>query len=518
MEVHTMKRATLIAQTFVLMLTSLPSSIAAQSLECYSDGIEVVTCVWNSSSLHMTSDTNCSLQGTLFDYFSHITVKEELVPLEDSTLYEATLNFSGEYGLTNTHPSFPVSVYCGNQTEPKATISDFTPVKNIRLSPPEKLEVYGANVSWTPRPHSEVERSDCSFQLQYRPTDASWKDSDIVDIQAESCLLPKEKLILGAQYEVRVRSKYIHSPFWSQWSPALKWTSTVGTPVHTPPPGFLGLPSDLMGTVLVVVLAVILLVLFCIHPVVRCLKNRFTPKPSRYFKTLDEWDFKAWLGPFMSPELFIKADSEVISRVEVHESVSPDALYRKDSSTSWGDKTDRNTSSFSNSIYFLSQSSKCKTGVNQLESGLPQCSNGPVEGDSALEESDMSSPLQTSSSYKHMPRRDVQSPDSGFAPDGEDQEESQEDSGSEDLPSPPVVDDTLTVRHILACPQPMMPHLARFPNPPGLVWSPEGTWAHEVAPLCITTSMLMADFDLTECSGMVEPSSGDYMPVKKVQE
>ncbi|MCJ8729897.1 hypothetical protein PDJAM_G00112600, partial [Pangasius djambal] len=63
-----MKRKTLTGQILVLLMMSLiSSSKASEKLECYSDCLEVITCVWNTSSVedrfHITPTTNCSLHS-----------------------------------------------------------------------------------------------------------------------------------------------------------------------------------------------------------------------------------------------------------------------------------------------------------------------------------------------------------------------------------------------------------------------------------------------------------------------
>lgn len=193
------------------------------------------------------------------------------------------------------------------------------------------------------------------------------------------------------------------------------------------------------------------------------------------------------------------------------------------------------TSSFSNSTYFLSQSSKCAVMLDQLEPCSADCPYGPAGGgsvqeklltathntshDSELNEVSMSTPLETSSSYKQLQklRLDIQSPDSGFAGSSEEQE-SQEESGSEGLPSPPVVDNTLPISCILPCPVPQLmgfPHL-RFPS--GLALSPWNTQTLTNLPSDISKNVLLGHSGIMACSGILEPSSDDYMPVKKAQE
>lgn len=224
----------------------------------------------------------------------------------------------------------------------------------------------------------------------------------------------------------------------------------------------------------------------------------------------------------MNPDMFIKADSECISHMTIYKACSSDMLSSKLEKEI--NIKDGNTSSFSNSTYFLSQSSKCATVTDQLEPCLADCPYGPAGGgslqekmlpvahdsahDDELSEVGMSSPLERSSSDSQLQklRLEIQSPDSGFAGSSEEQE-SQEESGSEGLPSPPVVDNTLPINCIIPCPVPQLMGFSHLGIQTGLTWSP---WNNQPFPL-------IGNSGIVACSGILEPSSDDYMPVKKVQ-
>lgn len=224
-----------------------------------------------------------------------------------------------------------------------------------------------------------------------------------------------------------------------------------------------------------------------------------------------------WLGPIVSVESFLKPNVELIAPLELLKQQACDV------------KDER---SFSNNLYFLSQSSKCTMDLEPCSEETPY---GPAGGDSVEEkvlmvdadhssdnenDGSISSPVEMSSSYKHLQklRLEVQSPDSGFAT-GSDQD-TQDDSSSEGLPSPPVVSNHMFNKDILACPVPLGGGLASFPNQlfVGFGWSPQNIHPLGLLQSSITTNTQMFNPDIMAFSGKIEPASDDYMPVKKVQE
>ncbi|KAL7825950.1 hypothetical protein SRHO_G00336880 [Serrasalmus rhombeus] len=531
---YTMKRKMLMGLTLLLIKMSLlASSLEDQSLTCYTDSIANLTCKWNSSEFRQKPETKCLLRGVCNYYISEEIKESDLLPIgnSQSELLKATLTFENE--CLKWSFLIPVDVLCGGVK--KAGISSFNLRMNVKLHRPEKPQVDRANVTWklgSPHPRFIIMQW---FEIQYKELEQSWEEVKPLELQGMSCLLPEDQLVLGRQYEVRVRSRPEETPtFWSDWSLSTQWTSTVGKP--PPDPGAVmpwWFPS-LTGTAAVIIVALVLLVFFRFHPVTCSLKSPGIHNPFEPLYLTHGGNFKSWLGTTVSPESFFKAEPECISPMVICKIPDGSVPCKKE------DKR----KSFTNSTYFLSQSSKCNM-MDPLEPCSEQCPYGPAGGGSVEERalsgteeshnsdteneastsdqmSNMSDQLETSSSYKHLKklRLDVQSPDSGFAA-GSDQD-SQEESGSEGLPSPPVVD-VPSLIGVLPCPIPQAPHVTGFPHllflpPTGLGWSPQNTKLFEIPTSIISTNTMMCNPDIMDCSGMIEPASEDYMPVKKVQE
>lgn len=522
----------LIGQAVLLVMMSLlTSSMGGQSLICYNDLVETLKCEWNTLALDGSQQIrpdNCSLKAACHDSLKKQSKQSDLHPLDSQPeIFMATIKFTNRC-LYFAQDRVSVSVQCGDRTVEKM---DFDPSENIKLNPPVKLQVDGTTVSWElGSPHIEELNVVITYQLQYKLLDRSWEEAThYQDLPDSHSFLPEYDLILGKKYEVRVRCRLEDSKmFWSDWSPPTMWISTVGKPTPAPPPSeILWLTPSLTCTV-VVIIVLILLVICRFHPVKCSMKY---PGMHHPFADLYEYhggDFKSWVGNFVGPESLFKASMEHISAVEVCKAQNLNVSLNIEESK---------RKSFSNSTYFHSQSSKGLV-TDQLEPCSEQCPYGPAGGASVEEktplatevsrnsetenESSASELLETSSSYKHLQklRLDVQSPDSGFAA-GSDQD-SQEESGSEGLPSPPVVDKVLPISSILLCPVPHIPHMASFPqlpffSTPSFEWSLENP-NFQMLSSRISTDTFMCNPDIIDCCGMVEPASEDYMPVKNVQE
>ncbi|XP_060774822.1 interleukin-2 receptor subunit beta-like isoform X2 [Neoarius graeffei] len=538
---YKMKRKMLIGQILMLLMSVISSSLANENLKCYTDGIKLITCVWNTSSVEdkfqITPTTNCSLQSIDDNYIRKIPLRVNLEPLggSQSKLRQGTLQFA-ESTLTDGSPDVPLDVRCENITNLLESIPEFYPPSFVKLYPPETPVVNKGNVTWKQgSPHS-VFVVAVKYKVQWGLLENSWEKNQVALTEETQCELPLEKLIKGRQYVVRVQATPNTEPqLWSEWSPVTQWESTVGSPPPSEPIYLLlGVLSNITSLVIVAV-GVVLLAFFCVRRYKRMIKCLYVPTPGKYFGDLfsdHNGDFKAWLGPIVNPEIYIKADSECISPVTIYKVCSSDMLSNKMEKDA--NLRDHNSSSFSISTYFLSQSSKCDAVVDQLEPCLADSPYGPAGGgsvqekilpathdtshDNELTEVSMSTPLETSSSYKQLQklRLDIQSPDSGFAGNSEEQE-SQEESGSEGLPSPPVVDNTLPISCILLCPVPQLKGLPHLGIPPGLTWNPQTNRTFTNLPSDISRNVLLGNSGNMACSGILEPSSDDYMPVKKVQ-
>ncbi|XP_046706909.1 interleukin-2 receptor subunit beta [Silurus meridionalis] len=536
-----MKRKMLIGKILMLMMSLISSG--SNNLECYTDGMDVITCIWNTSSVEdrfqIKPTTNCSLKSIYSEYVKYQTPQSKMEPLGSSQpkLRKGTVNFE-KNSLPRGSPTLELFVYCENITEPVETIPNFYPPNSVRVYPPKRPHVEGANVTWQPGTPQSKLVFNLMYEVQWGLLENSWEVNKVASTEFKYCELPEQDLIKGRNYVVRVRSVSVQSDknplFWSEWSPVTQWTATVGKQPSTDP--IYIMPEVLTNVTSIVILAAVAVLLFSFFYILkyrRIMKCPYVPTPGKYFTDLFSehgGDFRSWLGPIVNPEMYIKAESECVAPVTLYKACNSDIFSKKmEKDVSM---TDGNTSSFSNSTYFLTKISKGAV-VDQLEPCSTDCPYGPTGGgsvqekilppthdncpDSELSEVSMSSPLETSSSYKQLQklRLDIQSPDSGFAGSSEEQE-SQEESGSEGLPSPPVVDNTLPISCFLPCPVPQMKRPTQMGIPFGLEWNPWNNSNFVNLHSNFSSNILIGNSGIIAGSGILEPSSDDYMPVKKV--
>ncbi|XP_056101026.1 interleukin-2 receptor subunit beta, partial [Rhinichthys klamathensis goyatoka] len=323
--------------------------------------------------------------------------------------------------------------------------------------------------------------------------------------------LPEDDLFLQEQYVIRVRVKLdLKNAIWSDWSQEYSWTSEVGQTRPTPGvPVFLPLDWSVAGFTLTGITLV--LVSVCVI-LIRCDRRKslqkkcslYIPDPSKFFGDLNSQhggNFTSWLGPLLAHESFIKVDTECVSPVEVlKQPVAGDSRssHRDRDSDGLQDRWDgtSKSSNFSNSTYFLSQTSKGP--IDTLEPCSTDSSYGPAGGVSGPDPGHAHVTRESEEKELELKtlerlRQDTQSPDSGFAGGAED---SMEES---DLPSPLALNLTRLLPQGLPAPHPIM-HLG-FKHTAGFGCGFPG----------------LMELDLQSPCGMIEPSSGDYMPVKSVQ-
>ncbi|KAK2888730.1 hypothetical protein Q8A67_014105 [Cirrhinus molitorella] len=524
-EVNTTMQTLAMMMKMMLMMMVVVSShpaLADQSLRCYNDYHDTFKCVWNTSKLDVIPpvrpETKCKI---------HVTVKKGLDYPKDRELSadptqphirSATVVFSSKRGMIIPGATLGHEVHCENYKNPVDTIPEHV-VENsvVKVPPPQGVQVHGSNISWS-IVSSEIYESQ-EYQLQYRSAAQSWKDVEgsIKNTQQKYMVLPEERLVLHQEYVVRLRTKKedLLNAEWSDWSEEYNWTSAI-----------LSLESSVAGitltgvTLSIILICTILIKSKRIKRIVasspfRVQKNSSTyiPDPSKFFGDLNSsqgGNFTSWLGSILTHESFIKVDAEFISPVEVLKlQDSRDSRGTHRNSGALQDRWDgtAKSSNFSNSTYFLSQSSKGPSDT--LEPCSVHSSYGPAGGGSGSEtlpqrtaEEKDAEELELSLKTLEKLRQDTQSPDSGFAGGAEDSMEETE------LPSPLSLNLSPHLPLDLPAPQPgkhpllglQRTHLLLGPGCPipGL-------------------DLDLLNLDLKSSCGLLEPSSGDYMPVKNVQ-
>ncbi|KAG1934221.1 interleukin-2 receptor subunit beta isoform X2 [Pimephales promelas] len=492
----------------IMMMSFLYSALAHQTLECYNDFRNIFTCVWDTHSLHIRPDTSCTLIVTVTKQQNKSVKNAQMLADPTRThIRSATVDFNLKRGIITSFAQLEEEVRCENYSEPLAKIAPHdVSMTVVKLAPPQKVEVRGLNASWTINStlHTPM------FEVQFRTASQSWTDVKIGQTEATHLDLPEDDLYLQERYVIRVRVKLdLTFANWSDWSQEYSWTSEVGRTRPTPgvpvllPPDWSVAGFTLTGFTLVLVSVCVLI--FCDRR--KSLKkncSRYIPDPAMFFGDLNSrhgGNFTSWLGPFLAHESFIKVDTECVSPVEVLKPADAGDSRSSPRDRDSGGLQDRwdgtsKSSNFSNSTYFLSQTSK--GAIDTLEPCSTDSSYGPAGGVSGPDPGHAHVTRESEEKELELKtlerlRQDTQSPDSGFAGGAED---SMEES---DLPSPLALNLTRLLPQGLPAPHPIM-HLG-FKHTPGFSCAFPG----------------LMELDLQSPCGMIEPSSGDYMPVKSVQ-
>ncbi|XP_058634549.1 interleukin-2 receptor subunit beta isoform X1 [Onychostoma macrolepis] len=502
----------------MMMMTLSYSALADQSLTCHNDFYNTFTCVWDTSKLDVIPpvqpETMCWIHVTVEKIRTYYSKARMFADPAQPHIRSATVVFDNKRGIIISKIKLHEEVQCENYTNPVAEIAQHTSeVSAVTVAPPQKVEVHGINVSWSfvsSRPFLKPE-----FGVQFRSAAQSWKDVEnvIVNTKETQLELPEDHLVLNQQYVIRVRGKYEESKLpnalWSDWSEEYSWTSAVG---QTPPTSeILQLETTVTGITLTGITLTTILIFTILIKCKRIKRNvtsspfrvqkngsTYIPDPSKFFGDLNSshgGNFTSWLGSVLAHESFIRVDTEFISPVEVlklQDTCESRSSHRNSGGPQDGWDSTAKSSNFSNSTYFMSQSSKGPSDA--LEPCSAHSSYGPAGGvgdvaHTAGEKEELEFCLEKL-------RQDTQSPDSGFAGGAEDSMEETE------LPSPLGLNLAPLLPQNLPAPQPSRHPLMGLMRPS--------------CPIPALDLDLL-NLDLQSSCGLIEPSSGDYMPVKNVQ-
>ncbi|XP_016114260.1 uncharacterized protein [Sinocyclocheilus grahami] len=495
-------------------------------LTCHNDYHNTFTCVWNTSRLDVIPpvqpETVCWI---------HVTVTK-LDPIPEKAqmfadpaqphVRSATVVFKSKRGIITSGTGLHEEVRCDNYANPLAEIAQHDAEDSaVKVAPPETVEVHGINVSWIFVPSKKYLKPE--FGVQYRSAAQSWKDVEnfTVNTTETQLELPEDHLLLNQQYVIRVRVKYQESKLpnavWSDWSEEYRWTSAVGQTPHTPE--IIQLESSVAGITLTgITLATILIFTIFIKckrikrnvasSPFRVQKNGSTyiPDPSKFFGDLNSshgGNFTSWLGSVLVHESFIRVDTEFISPVEVlklQDSCESRGSHRNSGGPQDGWDDTAKSSNFSNSTYFMSQSSKGPSDA--LEPCSAHSSYGPAGGATDVARAAGEKHTEELEFSLEKLRQDTQSPDSGFAGGSEDSMEEME------LPSPVGLNLAPHLPQDLPAPQPSRHPLMCLPRT-DLLLRPSCSFP--------ALDLDLLNLDLQSSCGLIEPSSGDYMPVKNLQ-
>uniref|UniRef100_A0A8C2AYY0 Uncharacterized protein n=1 Tax=Cyprinus carpio TaxID=7962 RepID=A0A8C2AYY0_CYPCA len=508
--------AIMMLMLMMILMMSSHSALADQSLTCHNDYYNTFKCDWDTSKLDVIPpvrpETICWIHVKVTKIDTTTKKVQMFADLARPHIRSATVVFESEIGIITSSAKLHEEVRCDNYTNPMAEIAPHEARNSaVKAAPPEDVKVHGINVSWSFAPTKSFLKPE--FEVQYRSAAQSWMDVENLTRNSEETpfRLSEEHLLLHQQYVIRVRVKYqktkLPNAVWSDWSKEYSWTSAVGQKPHT-------LESSVAGIMLTGITLATILIFTILIKCKRIKRNvasspfrvqkkgsTYIPDPSKFFGDLNSshgGNFTSWLGSVLAHESFIRVDTEFISQVEVlklQDTCESRGSHRNSGGPQDGWDGPAKSSDFSNSTYFLSQSSKEPSDA--LEPCSVHSSYGPAGGAADITRAAGEKDTKELEFSLEKLRQDTQSPDSGFAGGAEDSMEEME------LPSPLGLNLAPHLPQDLPAPQPSRHPLMDLP-------------LRSSCPIPALDLDLL-NLDLQSCCGLIEPSSGDYMPVKNVQ-
>ncbi|KAL4647814.1 interleukin-2 receptor subunit beta-like [Arapaima gigas] len=375
-------------------------NLGVESLKCYSDFVNNVTCVWNSKGV--APETACTLNTLHYGVERICSLMCTDGPGQH--LRSCHLLFQDNFGRLS---KFDIKVKCENLTTPVANITNYQPSRHIKMHPPGLPSCINSTIMWSPgEPLSKMIFS-YSFQLQYKTSEETWEGVQLIDVKNKQTFLqlPEDRLVKGTVYQTRVRVKCDGNQLsgeWSDWSYIASWRSTVGSSRSGSPEGQNLLRNPiLLVTIPVVLVCLLLLFILKTQGFSWAYKEKPVPDPSKFFKVLNSvhnGNFQEWLSPAFAPESFsVSQFAEDISIMEI--------ISIKHTTTHCVEKFDK----LSEDCHYINQPSNFfKMGYFCSKHKSEDCSTCYVyqlAGSSAEENADMnrlcdSGPFQNSSSYR----------------------------------------------------------------------------------------------------------------------
>lgn len=234
---------------FVLLLLPLGSAIAClpnniSGLSCYFNYKRTISCEWATNCTDM-----CSVQAHNYNFHNLANIVKynsscALEPPARPGPRRCSLRFSEKVRIQNSHVLF-LNLSCVQI--PQSWVTFFNPICHIKPDAPSAPVVNGSSLSWTqnkPVLKMKTLQYEMQWTPQHRPLAGDWnKCSELSNCPPQcSAELQTDCLVRGQNYCARVRVRgdvpLLHEwSMWSEWSPTLSWTSTVGRSQKTPSPG-----------------------------------------------------------------------------------------------------------------------------------------------------------------------------------------------------------------------------------------------------------------------------------------
>lgn len=225
-----------------------------------------------------------------------------------------------------------LSVHCHtgeNKTKIPVQIKDFNPFANIKLRPPENLQLVNitentSNLTWSLNISSHYLNGKREYQVRYRHVSQSWEEAANLPIEQDQMWVNFERLSPNSKYEAAVRARpsarSTYKGVWSDWSKPVLWRthadrkdqSGTSQPV---------LPVILVSTFVFVIIGTAFLINLRTLKWFKKILKIHIPDPEKFFPPLvavHGGDIQKWLSsPFSTSSYCVNNTIPEISMLEV---------------------------------------------------------------------------------------------------------------------------------------------------------------------------------------------------------
>ncbi|NXJ57268.1 IL2RB protein, partial [Spizaetus tyrannus] len=321
---------------FSLMSLSWASDLAqgASSLTCWYDSRAALFCDWNpgrdlvEGACQLEISSKSGFCGSLKSLRERFKEHCELHKAEHTTGLKCNKTFS-ERSNTQCFTAadrLTISVHChiGENKSIPVQIEDFRPLANIKLRPPEDLQLVSKtentyNLTWSLKISSHYLNGEREYQVRYRATSQSWEEARNFTILQDQMWVVFESLSPNSKYEAAVRARPrasgTYKGVWSDWSKTILWRT------HADQTSRPVLPALIVSSCIFVIIGTAFLINLRTLKWFKKILKIHIPDPEKFFPPLVSvhgGDIQKWLSsPFSTSSYCVNSTTPEISMLEV---------------------------------------------------------------------------------------------------------------------------------------------------------------------------------------------------------
>ncbi|NXS73933.1 IL2RB protein, partial [Pandion haliaetus] len=322
---------------FSLISLSRASDLAqgASSLTCWYDSRAALFCDWNpgrdlvEALCHLEISSKLGFCGRLKPLSEDSKEHCELPRAEHTTGLRRCIKIFSKNSNTQCFTvadRLTMSVHCdiGENSSIPVQIEDFSPLANIKLRPPEDLQLVRKtentyNLTWSLNISSHYLDGEREYQVRYRTTSQSWEEARNFTILQDQMWVVFESLSPNLKYEAAVRARPRASGtckgVWSNWSKTILWRT------HADQTSRPILPALIVSSCIFVIIGTAFFINLRTLKWFKKILKIHIPDPEKFFPPLVSvhgGDIQKWLSsPFSTSSYCVNSTTPEISMLEV---------------------------------------------------------------------------------------------------------------------------------------------------------------------------------------------------------